>query len=92
MTRLPSSDRLTQHAELAVFASLGLAGVLTVSLALIQVTKYVAGGDQVAVVLGGPPTASTTAFPADAAKPSVTNAANPTGERASTPTVAPDKV
>lgn len=92
MTRLPSVDRTTQQSELAVFASLGLAGVVMVALALIQTTKYVAGSDRIAAALASPPTVFTTALPSDPAKPGVTNAATPAGERASAPAVAPDKV
>jgi hypothetical protein len=47
MNRLPFSDRTTCRSELAVFASLGFAGVLMVALATSQMARLVGGGDQI---------------------------------------------
>jgi hypothetical protein len=51
MNRLPVSDRTTCRSELAVFASLGFAGVLMVALATSQATRLTGGGDHIATGL-----------------------------------------
>jgi hypothetical protein len=51
MNRLPFSDRTTCRSELAVFASLGFAGVLMVVLATSQVTRLTGSGDHIATGL-----------------------------------------
>ena len=51
MNRLPCCDRTTHRSELAVFASLGLAGVMMVALALAQMSQFVAGGDRMTAAL-----------------------------------------
>jgi hypothetical protein len=51
MNRLPCCDRTTHQSELAVFASLGLAGVIMVALALAQMSQFVAGSDRMTAAL-----------------------------------------
>ncbi len=90
MNQLPGCDRTTQRSETAVYASLGLAAVLMVALALVQTSKYVAGSDRIAAALAPQPAALATT--ADVGKNVVTNTAKPAGERANVPVPAPDKV
>ena len=92
MNRLPSCDRTTQRSEMAVYASLGLAAVVMISLALVQTTKYVAGSDQIAAALSPQSAALATTTPAGGGKTILTNAAKPPGARATAPAVSPDKV
>ena len=54
MNRLPCFDQTTQRLEAAVFASLGFAGVLMVSLALVETSRFVANHDQIAAALSKP--------------------------------------
>ena len=51
MNRLPGCDRTTHRSELAVFASLGLAGALMVALALAQMSQFVADSEHVTAAL-----------------------------------------
>lgn len=92
MTRLPCGGRTTQQSELAVFASLGLAGVLMISLALLQMTKYVAGSDRIAVALMLQPAGLVGVSPRDDGKMVLTNTVRPVGERANAPAGSPDRV
>jgi hypothetical protein len=88
MNRLPCCDRTTQRSELAVFASLGFAGVVMVALALVQMTRFVASADQVAAAVQMRQAAPTAAAARDS-KIVVTNAVE---TRTAGPGMAPDKV
>ena len=44
---------MTRRSELAVFASLGLAGIVMVVFAAAQMTKFVAGSDRMTAALAG---------------------------------------
>jgi hypothetical protein len=57
MNRLPGYDRATRRSERAVFLSLGLAGLATISLAVAQMAKFVAGSDRIVAALTAPPAA-----------------------------------
>lgn len=52
MNLLPGLDGATRRSELAVFISLGFAGVLMVALAAVQMTRFVADSDR----MGAAPT------------------------------------
>ena len=92
MTRLPSVDRTTQQSEMAVFASLGLAAVLMISLALIQMTKFVACSDRIAAALTLQPAGFAGVSPEADGKIVFTNTVWPAGERANAPAGSPDQV
>jgi hypothetical protein len=51
MNRLPGYDRGTRRSERVVFLSLGLAGLATISLAVAQMAKFVAGSDRIVAAL-----------------------------------------
>lgn len=57
MNRLPSYDRGTRRSEMAVFLSLGLAGLATLSLAAAEMARFVAGSDRIVAALSAPPAA-----------------------------------
>jgi hypothetical protein len=77
MNRLPGCDRVTRRSEVAVFLSLGLAGVTMIALALVQMTHFVASGDRIAAALSAPP-AAVAETPAQVGKAQLTNVtANP---------------
>ena len=82
MNRLPSWDRTTRRSELAVFASLGLAGVLMVALAAAQMTKFVAGSDRLAAALAGRAESLAVATPAENGRAVATNLLRPADARA----------
>ena len=73
MTRLPCCDRTTVRSELAVFASLGLAGVMMVALALFQVTWEVTGGSHQDAARAGWTKSSAVPTTAGAVQPAATN-------------------
>ena len=76
MNRLPGCDRVTRRSEVAVFLSLGLAGVTMISLALTQMTRFVTGSDRIAAALSAPAAVAET--PVQVGKPQLTNGtANP---------------
>jgi hypothetical protein len=49
MNRLPCCDRTTRRSETAVFASLGLAGLISISVAASAFVKFVGGSDRPAL-------------------------------------------
>lgn len=90
MNRLPCCDRTTRRSELAACASLGLAGVMMVALAVVQMTKFVAGADQIAAAVQSPQAALAGA--AREIKAVVTNTVESPAQRAAVPAVIPGKV
>jgi len=85
MNLLPSCDRTTQRSELAVFLSLGLAGVMMILLATAQMTSFVAGSDLLNAALTGRPAPLMAPAQADANGAGVTNVSGPRAVGASVP-------
>jgi len=92
MNCLPSGDRTTQRSELAVFASLGLAGVMVVLLAVSQTSRFVADSDRIGAALAGRPASPLLASPADDSQSIVTNKAAPGQYRAAASASSPGEV
>ena len=90
--RLPGGDRTTQRLETAVFTSLSLAAGLTIGMALVEVTKFVAGSGQIAAALSARQQSLAAAPPAPGGKNAVTNAVAPAGSRAGASRLSPGKV
>jgi hypothetical protein len=91
MNRLPGCDRTTARSEMALFASLGLAGLLMVALATVEMSGFVAGSDRIAAALNGQPSVAT-AEPDGGSKTAATNRVSPATERANVPLQVPGKV
>ena len=90
--RLPAGDHTTRQAETAVFASLGLAALLMILMALVEAHKFVAGSSQIAAALNAKQKSLAAAPPAPEGKIIATNAVVPGRRPAGTPATSPDKV
>jgi hypothetical protein len=77
---------------LAVFASLGVAALIMLSLALVQTTKFVAGSDRIAAALSERQESLATTAPANDGKTIATNATLPAAQQAGARTRTPGKV
>ena len=73
MNRLPGCDLTTRRSELAVFASLGLVGVMMVAFAVTQMTKFVSGSDRMTAALAGPTVSLAIATLAEESQTGATN-------------------
>lgn len=93
MNRLPCYDRTTRRAERAVFASLGLAAIVTIALAVSDAARFISARDCIAAALSVKPApALARKGPQHEANTTLTNAtSNQTGRRPTAP-VAPGKV
>lgn len=92
MNRLPRLDRTTRRSEAAVFASLGLAGIISISFATSAFVKFVSGSDRVVQVLSTNPYGVAHKSPDKNASPALTNTTVFQGQRATPKPAAPDKV
>ena len=82
MNRLPCCDRTTHRLEFAGFASLGLAGVMMVALALAPMSGFVTGRDRMAAARAGQAAPVMAPASADATWASATNVNRPPAARA----------
>ena len=80
------------RSELAVFASLGVAAVIMLSLTLVQTTKFVAGSDRIAAALSGRQESLAQTAPTNDGKTVATNVTLPATQQAGTRTRTPGKV
>lgn len=88
--RLPAGDPPTQCSEAAVFASLGLVAVLTISFALLEMTRFVAGSPSIATALTRAPRTVAVIAPATAPN-AVTNLVQPHNDRVAARPTPPNK-
>jgi hypothetical protein len=92
MNRLPCCDQTTRRSELAVFASLGLAGVMLVVFAAAQMTKFVAGSDRLTAALADRAESPAVVTPADDSRSAATDVSAPANSRAASPDLATGKI
>jgi len=92
MNRLPCCDCATRRSETAVFASLALAGIVSIGFAMAAVVKFVDGRDHVVAALSGKPGSVARKTPATDAPATFTNVTIIQSRRAPEAPAAPGKV
>ena len=92
MNRLPCIDRTTRRSETAVFASLALAGIVSIVFTAGAVMKFVEGSEHVVAALSGKPCCVMHKTPATEAPATLTNVTTLGGQRLPIAAAAPGKV
>jgi len=92
MNRLPCCDRTTRHSEAAVFASLGLAGMISISFATSAFVSFVNGSNRVVEALSNSAYGVARKSPDKTEPPTLTNVTVIHGHRAQPEPAAPGKV
>jgi len=92
MNRLPCCDCATRRSETAVFASLALAGIVSIGFATSVVVKFVDDRDRVVAALSGKPSSVARETPATDAPATFTNVTMIQSRRAPATAAAPGKV